>query len=435
MEVDRVDEGPAVAEAHKTDDVAKRAPAVNGGTRGKRLVTPSPRGNWSPSDGVQLSVPFHLAMLLAIVLVLQAQVEILPPSFTARQIGPTGGWLWPGRMFSIYGTNLGPVDSCVRDAGPFRPEGPNPPEQLAVVERTLPMNLCGVVVLLDERPVPLIYVSEKQINFVVPGSRSFGNKVIMRVVRVGVRSIPVTVKFGPDPMWLYQDDKPAYTGMPVWVRLYRMSEAKVPVELPFGIPFISGPNCPRIEVKFNGDVLSPRQRKTPLTRVRYSGPPCPAPAVPDRQLLAGRIPLHLLYRFDRPGTYFARYVPGSNVFGLPATTAETDWTPIEVKAGNPAQRRKWLREKRLSPPTDREELVYDFLPSIFGYGDPEALQIGLAYVYNPDMTVSGWAGVYLRDYHAASEFIPLLKKLKGERGSNEVVDRLLTDLGESGARR
>src|SRR2546421_1798383 len=188
---------------------------------------------------------------------MQAQNDLVRPDFTAHQIGPTGGWLWPGRMFSIYGKNLGPAQSCVRDAGPFRPDGPNTPEELAIVEQTLPLALCGVRVLMDEEPVRLIYVHEKQINFVV----------------------------------------------------------------------------------------------------------------------AGRIPLHLRYRMDRPGTYFARYVPGSGVFASRPTTTETEWTPVVVKAGSDQQRRTWLTEKRRSAPTDREALLYDFLPSIFGYGDPDALQI------------------------------------------------------------
>src|ERR1035438_8017295 len=36
---------------------------------------------------------------------------------------------------------LGPADSCVRDAGPFRPDGPNSAEEFAHAERTLPLAL------------------------------------------------------------------------------------------------------------------------------------------------------------------------------------------------------------------------------------------------------------------------------------------------------
>jgi hypothetical protein len=156
--------------------------------------------------------------------------------------------------------------------------------------------------------------------------------------------------------------------MPVWVRLYRLAESKIPVELPFGIPLFWSAECPHIEVKLNGILLPELKPMNPRRRIAYSGPPCPSPLVPDRQSLAGRIPLHLRYRMESPGVYFARYVPGSGLPGSTPTTAATDWTPIELKAGTPEQRQKWLAETTKSMPVDRETIVYDFFPSIFGYG-------------------------------------------------------------------
>jgi len=331
-------------------------------------------------------------------------------------------------MFSIYGKDLGPALPCVRNAGPFSPDGPNSPEQLANVERTLPVDLCGVQVLIDEEPAPLIYVHQSQINFVVRGSRSFGNRVMLRVVHDGVSSIPIAVKCGPERMWLYQE-QPAYTGMPVWLRLYLLSESRTPVELPFRVGVLWSTECPHIEVKYNGVLLPVLQPENPPRVIKYSGPPCPAPPVPDRQSLAGRIPLHLRYRMDRPGTYFARYVPGSAFPGFGPTTAGTQWTPVELKAGSNEQRRKWLIEKRRSAPTDPEGLLYDFLPSVFGYGDSEALQIGLEYLYNPDASVGSSTAGYLRDYYSASALIPTLEKVERQRGKSKIVERLLGDIG------
>ena len=366
---------------------------------------------------------------------MQAQDGVVRPEFTARQIAPTGGWLWPGRMFTIYGKNLGPEQSCVRNAGPFLPDGPNTPEQLAEVERVLPIQLCGVRVLLDDEPAPLIYVSVGQINFVVPGSRQFGEKAIIRVVRTGASSIPVSLKFGPDRMSLYQEEA-AYAGMPVWVRLYNVSDGRRPVELPFGIPLMwPSAKCPHIEVKFNDAPLPELTIKIPPRQLAYSGPACPSPQVPDRQTLAGRIPLHLRYRMDRPGTYFARYEPGSGFSGTKPTTAETQWTTVEVKPGTAEQRRKWLLAQAASAPTDREGLLYDFLPSIFGYGDSAALDIALRYLYHPDEWVSAATAGYLRDYYAASELIPALHRIEQQRGTNRNVDRLLSDLGEKPTKR
>ena len=380
--------------------------------------------------GVQLDVRIlRSAVWLAVALGVQAQDGVVRPEFTAYQIGPTRGWLWPGRMFTIYGKNLGPEQSCVRNAGPFLPDGPNTPEQLAEVERVLPIQLCGVRVLLDEEPVPLIYVSVGQINFVVPGSRQFGEKVVIRVVRTGASSIPVSLKFGPDRMWLSQEQA-TYTGMPVWVRLYNVADGRRPVEIPFGISLWTNAMCPHIEVKFNDAPLPELTIKSPPRQIAYSGNPCPSPQVPDRQTLAGRIPLHLRYRMDRPGTYFARYVPGSGFFGTKPTTAETQWTTVEVKPGTEEQRRKWLLAQAAAAPTDREGLLYDFLPSIFGYGDSVTLPIALKYLYHPDESVSATTTGYLRDYYAASELIPALHRIEQQRGANRNVDRLLRDLGE-----
>ena len=331
-------------------------------------------------------------------------------------------------MFTIYGKYLGPENSCVRNAGPFRPDGPNSAEELAEVERTLPLSLCSVQVLLDEEPVPLIYAHEKQINFVVPNSRNFGYQVMIRVTRGGLSSIPVALKFGPDRMLLYQD-QPTFTGMPVWVRLYRLAESKIPVELGFGIPLFRSAECPHIEVQFNSKPLTERTpRNTRRINGHFTGPTCPAPPVPDRQSLAGRIPLHLRYGMDHPGTYFARYVPGSAFGRSSPNTAPTDWIPIELKAGTSEQRQQWLMDKMKSAPTDRESIMYDLLPSIFGYGDAAALNTGLKFLYNQDPDVANAAAGYLRDYYSASQLIPALQRLQQQRGTNPILTQLLKDL-------
>ena len=268
-------------------------------------------GNGPWERGVQL-VMWSSATVACLIVALAVSAQVTPvrPQFTANQVGPTVGWLWPGRMFSIYGKNLGPVDSCVRNAGRFSPDGPNSSEEMEQVERALPAGLCGVEVLINEEPVPLIYVQADQINFVVPGSRAFGSKVVLQVVHAGVRSIPVSLKFGPDQMWLYQE-RVTSTGLPVWVRLYNVSEGKLPAEIPFAVFMFGGSaTCPHIEVQYNGMPVPELRMKNPFQRIRYSGPVCPSPQVPDRQSLAGRIPLHLRFRMDQAGIYLARYVSG-----------------------------------------------------------------------------------------------------------------------------
>jgi hypothetical protein len=100
------------------------------------------------------------------------------------------------------------------------------------------------------------------------------------------------------------------------------------------------------------------------------------------------------------------------------------------EAGTAEQRRLWLRQMRRSAPTDRESLLYDFLPSIFGYGDSEALEIGLEYLYNADAQVVRSAAGYLRDYYAASELIPALRKVEEQRGTSTAVEQRLVDVGD-----
>jgi hypothetical protein len=141
---------------------------------------------------------------------------------------------------------------------------------------------------------------------------------------------------------------------------------------------------------------------------------------------------------DHPGVYFARYVPGAGRPGLPGstpTTAATDWSLIELKAGSPEQRQNWLAEITKSTPLDRESIVYDFLPSIFGYGDVEALNVGLKFLYNDDQYVANSAAGYLRDYYPASELIPALERLQQRRGKNQIFQQLLSDIGGNSAER
>lgn len=331
-------------------------------------------------------------------------------------------------LFSIYGKHLGPVEPCHRDAGFYSAVGPNSAEAYARALQTLPRVLCGVVVLIEEEAVPLLYVQEGQINFLAPNSIPSGRRAALRVMHNGLSSVPVLVKSGPDQMSISQQEA-AYTGMPVWVRLHNVSDGNRPVELPFGIPWIWAlPQCPRIEVMYNRSLLPELKAKTQARQFSYSGPPCPSPPLPDRQSLTGRIPLHLRYRFDRPGIYLVRYVPGTGYFERRPLVAESQWMPIRVGAGSEEQRRKWLKAKLATSSSDRETLVYDVLPSVFGYGDAATLSIALKYLYHPDAAVSGATGAYLRDYYAASALVPALEQIVKRKGANRNVDQLLRDL-------
>jgi len=364
---------------------------------------------------------------------LPGQAPAVRPEFSPHQVGAASGygngWLWPEQVYSIYGKNLGPEEPCVRDANGFRPQGPNSAEAYEALWESLPRELCGVSVVIDEEPVPLIYVQARQVNFLTPRGRPTQNKVSLRLIYRGVSGIPVWLKFGPDRVGVWQQVE-AFAGMPVWVRVASLTEPGRPIELMFGIGWI-GPEklCPHLEVEYNGVPLPERQSQNPPRQFVYSGPPCPAPQTPDRQSLAGRIPLHLRYAFDQPGFYRVRYVPGAAE--LRDTTAASEWSVIQVKAATAEQRTRWLRERAAAAPTDREGLIYDFLPSIFGYGDAATLRIGLEYLYHRDPTVAGTAAQYLRNYHPRAALLVGLQEIVQRRGRNAVVDGLLKDLGAS----
>jgi uncharacterized protein (TIGR03437 family) len=85
----------------------------------------------------------------------------------------------PNSVLSIFGTNLA-WDT----------------QQLTatdIVNNTLPTALASVEVYIDNWPVPLIYVSPTQVNFIVPGNEIDGS-VPVRVVREGVTGPEITIQ-------------------------------------------------------------------------------------------------------------------------------------------------------------------------------------------------------------------------------------------------
>ena len=97
------------------------------------------------------------------------------------------------------------VNASDYSSGPFAPNsvltifGANlawDTRQLAetdIVNDTLPTTLGSVAVYIDNWPVPLIYVSPTQINFIIPGNEVDGS-VPLRVVREGVTGPEITIQ-------------------------------------------------------------------------------------------------------------------------------------------------------------------------------------------------------------------------------------------------
>jgi uncharacterized protein (TIGR03437 family) len=112
------------------------------------------------------------------------------PSYSAAAIVSTAsyapGTFAPNTLVSIFGSGLAMATHAVVASdlsGGF-----------------LPTNLAGAAVYLDDQPAPLLFVSEGQINFLIPGKQ--GNQpTAVRVVREG--------QSGPEVMIAITDATPA----------------------------------------------------------------------------------------------------------------------------------------------------------------------------------------------------------------------------------
>jgi len=84
----------------------------------------------------------------------------------------------PSSVLSLFGTNLAWTTEAVT------------PETLAA--GSLPTQLAATIVFVDNVPVPLLYASPTQINFLVPAEQIPGD-VTVTVVRQGVSGPAVTI--------------------------------------------------------------------------------------------------------------------------------------------------------------------------------------------------------------------------------------------------
>ena len=104
------------------------------------------------------------------------------PSYSAANIVNNGdgspGPFAPNSILSIFGTDL------ARSPYALAPSD--------IHDNTLPTELNYTRVYIDDSPVPLFYVSETQINFLVPSRQSVGPAVV-RVMREGLTGPKVTI--------------------------------------------------------------------------------------------------------------------------------------------------------------------------------------------------------------------------------------------------
>jgi uncharacterized protein (TIGR03437 family) len=104
------------------------------------------------------------------------------PDYTAESIvnasDYASGPFAPGSILALFGTGLS-----------FSTRAVTPDD---IVDRTLPTQLANTQVYVDNSPAPLFYVSDTQINFLVPSNQVAG-AVPVRVVRQGVSGPEVAI--------------------------------------------------------------------------------------------------------------------------------------------------------------------------------------------------------------------------------------------------
>ena len=375
------------------------------------------RSETEPTGAVSIS-NMHILIAVLVLSTGIAQAQSVVPTFRMDRVLPAGGdrpaQLMPGMLVSIYGTGLGPREGCIGQADTKKTETPSPlrPDQRFVDTLTYPKGLCGVQVMFGDMPSGLLYVQEAQINFKVPQEAPVEGTAPLRVVYQGRISAAVEMHFGNEVPTLSLE-QPAHVGGPVWAHI------QVPpfprygdVQYPVGVaPADFG--CHQVEVRRNGTLL-PRIPMRPTGGI-VNGLTCGNIGIPGHEMQhRNRLPLHLWYRFDKPGVYEVRYARRG---GLPGTrdsapVFQTAWARIEIQSAEPTISR--VR------PQDPAEAISDYLPGILGFPDAAHFSLVAEYLYHPNETVRQYTSLGLA-YWPDDEINRSLAELLHTRGPSDVV--------------
>ena len=238
----------------------------------------------SPGSRPVFAVPFLCLCALA----------AAPPEFTAAGVAP-GDILVPGTGISIYGHNMNGATS----------------------------------VFIGGIAAKMLYVSENQLNLIVPPDLPENPRTEIRVVVDGVSSAPVFLPAGQEKTTVALAE-PAFANGTVWL--------KVTLPREFGHstawPAVLGPagfGCNQVEVRREGQPL-PLLPGSDWHRygAAFSGNICGGSGHDPR------LPLHLLYRFETPGTYEVLYTLRELPFGSGKIRTQSEWTPIQIGPPDPA---------------------------------------------------------------------------------------------------
>jgi hypothetical protein len=342
------------------------------------------------------------------------------PSFEAKQVlfvdHPVP--LAPGLVLSIFGNNLGPSSGCHADHDE---------------KGIYPKELCETRVLVGGIPSELLWVQAGQINFTVPQETPVQGTADLVVVYRGRSSKAVAMPLGIEIPTLSLES-PARVGMPIWLKLNMPYYRDSGIRYPFRI-WPSSFGCYYVEVRRNGALL-PRIAdfgKQAFGGITLSGPPCGSVGFSRVPHFKGRLPLHLQYRFDRPGIYEVELTMRQPFANVPPTEL-APWTKVEILPANAAVRKRWLAGKVAHAPTDAADLLTDFLPNILGHPDEETLRILRPYLYHPDRTVREYA-MYGLTYWPADQVAPKIWEWIRAQGPSEATVRYFLHLKEFSAPR
>lgn len=323
------------------------------------------------------------------------------PRFRAEDVRPHGSAeprpLLPGLLTWIFGADLAASPGCTAknasDPGTYKTE------------------LCGTRVLFGGIEARLIAVMPGQINLVLPVHPWENELVDVQVVSQGRASAVVPVHFG-DNRPVLSLHSPAFAGMPVWLRVEK-PWGKGWLRYPFHTePWNTGPGL--LEVRSQGRDL-PMLSLLPFVFPDIGLTVGLPGEVPQKYL--HRLPLHLVYPLDHPGTYEVRYTEYRFIPGGPDREVhlQSAWTPIEIQPATPAQRRAWLQRLAAAPRLDTIELLSNFLPSLLAQRDEPALRLLAPYLNSRDPLVHRYAA-YALNYFAPEllqRVVPGRKPMRG----------------------
>src|ERR1035441_6216095 len=181
----------------------------------------------------------------------------------------------------------------------------------------------------------------------------------------------------------------AYVDMPVWIEIQLPDPLGHSLRYPVTIrPADFGGH--QFEVRRHGVLLPPNSARHALPSL--GGPGSYGTVgmgslvgLPHEPKNPRRLPLHLLYRLDRPGAYEVRYVGYDFRYPMAKhVLARSPWIAIQVRPLPPAKRQSWLDTRRSAQPADPVEWLSDYLPSLLAVPDAAVLPLLKNAVYHPD---------------------------------------------------